>query len=612
MLELGSILILGIVAQWMAWRANIPAIVPLIIFGLLAGPISEYYLGEKWLNPVYNGNNNGIFLADSLFAFVSIAIGIILFEGGLTLKKNEWHRVGSSVTKLITLGAAITFAGAGAAAYFITGLSFEIAFLFAGLVIVTGPTVIAPILRNVPLNKNVATILKWEGILIDPVGALTAVLVFEFILASHGHGHGSIDPFGQFAKVLVEGITLGLGGAYALVYLIKRHLIPHYLLNVFTLGLVVSVFVLSDLMVSESGLLTVVVMGLALGNMNVPNIDDILNFKESITILLISVLFIVLSANINWSDLERLDAKCFALLGFIIVILRPLSVFVSTYKSDLNINEKMFISWVGPRGIVAAGIASVFGLKLTTEGIAGAEMITPLVFLIVLGTVMLNATTARFVAQMLGVTLGKSNGIAIVGANQGSRLLAHYLKKHDRHVVLLDSSIQNIEAAKEEGLEAIKADVFADTLNDNLELVEMGYLFAMTGSHNVNTYAIENLKDTLGENGSFRFLSSKEMKRDNLEESEQKILFGQAFDFLKFSEIARTYPHIHEIELKSDTDFFDYLDMMNEEQKSVPVFIKQDEAIHVLQLDRNAINVAAGDILVYLGKEIETKDETEV
>jgi Trk K+ transport system NAD-binding subunit len=271
----------------------------------------------------------------------------------------------------------------------------------------------------------------------------------------------------------------------------------------------------------------------------------------------------------------------------------------------------MFISWVGPRGIVAAGIASVFGLKLTTEGVADAEMITPLVFLVVLGTVMLNATTARFVAKMLGVTLAKSNGIAIIGANQGSRLLANYLQKHERHVVLLDSSVQNIEAAKEEGLEAIKADIFADALNDNLDLVEMGYLFAMTGSHNVNTYAVENLQDTLGENGSYRFISSDEMNQENLEESEQNILFGQAFDFLKFSEIARTYPHIHEVEIKSDIDFHNYLDMMNEEQTSVPVFIKQGEVIHVLQLDRNAMNVAAGDVLVYLGKEIETQEETE-
>ena len=434
-------------------------------------------------------------------------------------------------------------------------------------------------------------------------------MVFEFILANHGagHGHGNIDPFGQFAKVLVEGISIGLGGAYALAYLIKKKLVPHYLLNVFTLGLVVFVFVLSDIMVSESGLLTVVVMGLMLGNMNIPNIDEILDFKESITILLISVLFIVLSANIGWSDLERLDASSFALLGFIIMILRPLSVFVSTYKSDLNTREKLFISWVGPRGIVAAGIASVFDLKLTSEGITDAEMITPLVFLVVLGTVMLNATTARFVAKMLGVTLAKSNGIAIIGANQGSRLLAHYLQKNERHVVLLDSSVQNVETAKEEGLEAIKTDIFADTLSDYLELVEMGYLFAMTGSHNVNTYAVENLQATLGENGSFRFISSEEMTSEDLAETDQKILFGKAFDFLKFSEIARTYPHIHEIELKSDTDFFNYLDIMSEQQTSVPVFVKQGEVINVLELDRNAMNVAAGDILVYLGKEMEAK-----
>ena len=303
MLELGGIIILGIIAQWFAWKFKIPAILPLILIGLLVGPISTLITedGSKWIEPVWNGVE-GLFPGERLFNFVSLAISIILFEGGLTLKKDEVLNVGPVILKLVTLGSAVTFFGAGVATHYIFDLSWEISFLFSALIIVTGPTVITPILRNIPLKRDVSTILKWEGIIIDPIGALVAVLVFEFILVGEGHNYTQ-DALIEFGKIVVIGFSIGFTSAYALFYAIKLKLIPHYLMNVLTLALVLGVFVLSDLFAHESGLLAVVVMGMTLGNMKLEALKEILYFKESLSILLISILFILLAANINISDL---------------------------------------------------------------------------------------------------------------------------------------------------------------------------------------------------------------------------------------------------------------------------------------------------------------------
>ncbi|MEL6277125.1 MAG: cation:proton antiporter, partial [Bacteroidota bacterium] len=332
------------------------------------------------INPIYE-DGHGLFPGKSLFYFVSLAIGIILFEGGLTLQLKEAREVGKSIGRLISIGSLVTFVGAGLAAHFIMDLNWSISFLFAGLVIVTGPTVIAPILQNIPLNKNVSAVLKWEGILIDPIGALVAVLVYEFIRsADHGMAFTS-EAFLTFLKIVIIGGALGLAAGYALYLIIKRNLVPHYLLNAFILAFVLGMFVLSDALEHESGLLEVVVMGTLLANLDVPHIKEILRFKETISVLLISILFILLSANIKLEDLQLLTQGYRPLLLFIVVglLLRPIGVFLSTIGSNLNFREKLFISWVGPRGIVAAGIASLFGLNLVNEGVAQAEYITPLV-----------------------------------------------------------------------------------------------------------------------------------------------------------------------------------------------------------------------------------------
>lgn len=604
MLELAGIIILGILAQWVAWKFKIPAILPLILIGLLVGPIASEFLSEdgtKWIEPIWNGEK-GLFPGDSLYYFVSLAISIILFEGGLTLKRSEIKNVGPVITKLITLGSAITFFGAGVVAHFIFNLSWDLSFLFSGLIIVTGPTVITPILRNIPLKKDISTVLKWEGILIDPIGALVAVLVFEFISVGGDSGFTKTALI-EFGKIVLFGTTFGFTFAHGLAFIINKKLVPHYLLNVVSLSTVLLVFVESEIFAHESGLLAVVVMGMVLGNSKLDNLKELLYFKESLSVLLISILFILLSANINIEDLMLLYTwKTAVLFAIVVFIIRPLAVFASTNGSKLNLNEKLFISWVGPRGIVAAGIASLFGSKLLKQGVEGAEYITPLVFMIVLGTVLLNATTARLFAKMVGVFLTNSNGILIVGASKVSRLLGHYLEANGRHVVLIDSNKNNIEKAKELGLEAFDTNIYSETLTDNIELNDVGYLMALTGNSDINKYAINKFSKQFGENGSFRLVSTEEMLDENNNPHEG--LFSHTDDFNSLSDVAKKYPSVQEIEIENKEHYQKLVEISNNDKNIIPLFLKNnnDEFIIISSYNTDIETIQDNSKLVYLGK----------
>lgn len=603
MLELAGIIILGIIAQWVAWRLKLPAILPLILIGLLVGPFATLFTedGSKLIEPIWNGEK-GLFPGEGLYYFVSLAISIILFEGGLTLKRSEINNVGPVITKLITLGSVVTFFGAGLGAHYIFGLSWQISFLFSALIIVTGPTVITPILRNIPLKKDVSAVLKWEGILIDPIGALAAVLVFEFITVGEGNGY-TLTALVEFGKILLFGFSFGFTFAHGLIFVIKKNLVPHYLLNVVSLSVVLLVFVESDIFAHESGLLAVVVMGMVMGNTNLPNIKELLYFKESLSILLISILFILLAANINIADLELIyNWKTAALFATIVFVIRPLGVFLSTAKSNLKLNEKLFISWVGPRGIVAAGIASLFGSKLLLRGEPGAEYITPLVFMIVLGTVLLNATTARFFAKLVGVFLKKSEGILIIGASKASRLIGSYLHKNNRHVVLIDSNRTNIEKAKNLGLESFDADIYSDALSDHIELNDVGYLMALTGNSDINQFAINKFKDRFGENGSFRLVNADEM--NDPENNPKQGLFSHTDDFIKLTETARKYPAIHEVDIKSQKHYEHLIEITKADEHIVPIFLKTAEGEFkiISSYSEEFNNIGEGHQLVYLGK----------
>jgi len=574
MFELAGVLILGVLSQYFAWKFKIPAILPLIMTGLIVGPISAEYFssdGTKWIEPIWNGTE-GLLPEQILFHFISLSIGLILFEGGLTLKFSELKKMGPVIAKLITLGAITTFIGVAIPTHYILGISWEISFLFSALVIVTGPTVISPILRNIPLKKNVSTLLKWESILIDPIGALVAVLVFEFINAGEDKSY-SLITFYEFSKFLFLGILIGYVSAKLIAFSIKKNLIPNFLINVLVLGSVLTVFVFSEVFAHESGLLSVVVMGVFLGNSDLPQFDDLMKFKESISVLLISILFILLASNIQLSDIKLiLNWQSLLVFSILILVIRPLGVFISTSNSSLSYQEKIFISWIGPRGIVAAGIASLFGIKLVSDGMENAEFLSPMVFMVVFGTVFLNSLTARTLSKILGVFLKNSEDILIIGASKFSRQIALYLESIGKKVVLTDSNKSKVSEAKRNGLNAINSDIYSNELLNDLELSEVGYLFALTGNEEIDKYAVRKFKSQFGENGAFRLYRADEVKSSN--SSDKALLFGVE-DLLRVETVGKDFS-ITENTVLNEEDLIEKLSSINKEKNKIPLFLRDE------------------------------------
>jgi NhaP-type Na+/H+ or K+/H+ antiporter len=612
MFELSGVIILGIFAQWLAWRIRLPAILPLIIIGLLVGPLSVFWTtdGQQLINPIYNPTTGrGLFPGKNLFNFVSLAIGIILFEGSLTLKRQEVQQVGLVIINLISIGSLVTFLGGGLATHLILGLSWPMAFMFSSLIVVTGPTVIAPILRNIPLSRNVATVLKWESILIEPVGALCAVLVYDFILSADDGLTFSSHAFVVFAQIVLTGLAMGAIAAYTLYQMIKQEMAPPYLLNVFTLSYVLGVFVLSNNTVNNSGLLTVVVMGTVMANLEVPRLKEILTFKENIATLLISVLFILLASNIKLADLNLVihNPATGLLFAVVIFVLRPLGVFLSTIRSTLTFREKIFISFVGPRGIVAAGIASLFGLSLVEKGIPAAEYIIPLVLMIVVGSVLLIALSARPLAKILGLIQDTSGGILIVGASLAARLVAKYLHDNHRHVVLVDINEANITRARETGLNAFVANLYTEDLSDKLEINGLSTLLALTSNPEVNEYAVRRYKKDVGEAGVFRIMTAEELLKGN-ELRPKHGLFSNTDDFLNLNEVARDFPKIHEMTIEDIPALQRAIQSMSAEQKTIPLLIKIGTGeISPLPSDLNNLKFPNNEALklVYLGRDVD-------
>ena len=292
-----------------------------------------------------------------------------------------------------------------------------------------------------------------------------------------------------------------------------------------------------------------------------------------------------------------------ALFGIVVFVLRPIGVFISSTNSGLSFNEKLFISWVGPRGIVAAGIASLFGLKLSMQGEPDAEYITPLVFMIVLGTVLLNATTARLFAKITGVFLKSSEGIIIIGGSNFARLIADYLMKNGRRVVIIDNNSENVKRAKLLGLEAIKGNVYEDELLEDVELNDIGYLLALTSNPNLNEYVIEKYNKVFGEHGAFRIVSTEEISLGK--QTEKTHLFTHKDDFINLSEVVRDFPFVNEVTVNSSEHYNSLLKEISYETHAIPVFLKDESGfIHIISSIDKSFKIEKGNTLVYIGKKI--------
>ena len=491
---LALVLALGILAQWLAWRLKLPSILILLAFGfglsLTTGVRIDDYLERE-----------------TLLALVGIFVAIILFEGGLTLKFSELREAGAPVIRLCTLGVLIAFGLTSVAASYIFGWNWRVAALLGAILVVTGPTVVAPLLRVIKPTRKISSILKWEGIVVDPIGAILALLVFQVAIAG-GVQSASESVFLTLGKTILVGIVVAIALAKVIEILLRRHLIPDFLESVFLLAVVAVAFAASNAIQEESGLLTVTVLGIALANQKSVSVRDILEFKENLRVLIISLLFILLSGRIASEELGAVALPSLALLAVLLFIVRPASVYLANLGSkSVNYRERTFLAALAPRGIVAAAVTSVFAIELDDaaakgelpSAIAGqAEHLVPVVFLVIIGTVLVYGLLASPLAQRLGLANRNARGVLFAGADGWTRLIAKALLNDGHPVMLLDTRYENVAAARMVGLNAIRANILSEHVEENLEFPGITQLVAGTPDDEVNSLATREFAHIFG------------------------------------------------------------------------------------------------------------------
>ncbi|MBO1350332.1 MAG: cation:proton antiporter [Hormoscilla sp. GUM202] len=462
----------GIGAQVLGKYLKVPGIVFLLLFGILLGPD-----GLSLIHPQL--------LGDGLEVIVSLSVALILFEGGLNLQVRDLSKISSSLRNLVTIGPVITLIGGGVAAHFLAEFPWPLAFLYASLVVVTGPTVIGPLLKQVQVDRQVATLLESEGVLIDPVGAILAVLVLDVVLNG-----GDADPQKLLTGLVIRlgiGMAIGASGGWALGQFLKQaDILSEELKNLVVLAGLWGLYGFAQYIRDESGLMTTVVGGLVLSAANVPELRNLRRFKGQLTVLAVSVLFILLAADLSLASIVALGWGSLFTVLVLMFLVRPLSIWICTIGSGLNWRQKLFVSWIGPKGIVSASVASLFVILLTQAQISGGDSIEALVFLTIMITVVMQGLTAQLVASLLQVTATGRQGAVIVGSNPLARLIARMFQERDESVVLIDTNAAAVKQAENENLRVFLSSAMDTQVLEEAGLESMGTFLAMTKNGEVN------------------------------------------------------------------------------------------------------------------------------
>ncbi len=585
---IASIIILGIGAQWLAWRFGLPSILVLLVFGFIAGPVADFLHPDE-------------ILGDLLFPIVSGAVALILFEGGLSLKLRELKTTGHVVRNLVTIGALVTWGISAAGAYFILGFELPLALLLGAILVVTGPTVIIPLLRHVQAVGRISSIVKWEGIVNDPIGAVLAVLVFEAIVATELQVAATTVVISILETILI-GLVLGGLTAGLLVLLLRRYWIPDYLQNGVTLMFVLGIFTASNMLQKESGLVTVTLMGVILANQRLASIKHIVEFKENLRVLLIASLFIILAARLKLEDLAYLGWGSLTFLILLVLVARPASIFLSTIRSGLNWREKLFLSWMAPRGIVAAAVTSIFALELAEKaGYAQAELMVPEMFVIIVGTVAIYGLSAVPVGRWLKVAQPNPQGVMIVGAHPWAQTIGTTLQEEGFKVLLVDTNRANIMAARLAGLPAHCASVLSEYIVDEVDLGGLGRLMALTPNDEVNALATLHFMEIFGRAEVYQ-LSPKEITHKRRETVSPplrgRLLFGSGMTYARLNQRFRDGAVVKTTKL---TEKFDYAAFQARySNQAVPLFLINELGELVIFTTDNGPLPRPGQVLISL------------
>ncbi|WP_417850356.1 cation:proton antiporter [Thalassoglobus sp.] len=572
LIALTSIFVFGTGAQWLSWRIRLPSILLLLGAGFLAGPVFHLVNPDK-------------LLGETLFPFVSMSVAIILFEGSLSLKLSDLKEIGSVLSYLLTIGVLVTWILGALGAYIILGFTGPNSVLLGAILVVTGPTVIGPILRQIRPTGQVGAIARWEGIVIDPIGAVLAVLVFEAHRAflDTGVNEGTMIALENLFWTILYGGGSGALAALLLIFFLKRHAIPDHLEALVAMLFVLLSFAVSNILQEESGLVAVTLMGVMVANSGV-TLKHIIEFKESLSLLLISGLFILLAARVPISSFAELGWRGPAFVVFMIILVRPASIFISTWKSNLTNKEKLFLSWLAPRGIVAAAVASVFAIHLGPDG----KGLVPATFLLIVGTVVVYGLTAFPLARYLGLASSDPQGVLILGANELARAIGHAIKEANYPVMLVDTNRWNISTARMEGLRTSSKDILNENAVNELDLGGIGRLIALTQNDEVNSMGAMQFSGLFGRANVFQLTPWRRAEKQENSTSylRARFLFGDEFSYQRLSDRIDSGAVIKVTKLTPEFTFENFQEAYG--GTAVPLFISQNRKLTVLDTEQHS------------------------
>ncbi|REB05971.1 sodium:proton antiporter [Sporosarcina sp. BI001-red] len=594
--DLMLVVFIGILSQWVAWRYRLPAIVVMAIAGLIVGPVFGFINPKETLGELFS-------------PIISFAVAIILFEGSLNLDFREIKGFSKPLMRIVTFGAFIAWVAGSLAAHYLAGLSWTVAFIIGGLFIVTGPTVILPMLRQAKLKPRAAALLKWEGIIVDPFGALLAVFAFEFI--KFVNGQATFAALGLFVAASAFAVFVGWASARILGYAFEKGLVPEFLKAPVLFAVVLFTFVVSDELMHETGLLAVTAMGIVMANMHLTSIHDIRQFKENISVLLISGIFVMLTASLNPHVLiEIFDWHIITYVAAMLFVVRPLSIWISTVGTDLSNREKNLIGWVAPRGIVALTVSGYFASILLENGYKDAELLTALTFALVLSTVVLHGFTIGPFARRLNLTTTDESGVLFVGGTRFAAELAQSIQDTGNEVLLMDTSWAGLSHARNLGLSSHVGDILTEQTEYTLDLSPYRYMLAMTKADTYNAHICADFLYDVGRQNLFQTKFHVGEGVESFNVTGGRTLFTPALSIYDLEERMNSGHVFRKTVLSKQYGYTQYL--RERDDRSVLLYILREDGSVEFYTPTEELQAVAGDTIVALShpiKQIERAKE---
>ncbi|GAA0428117.1 sodium:proton antiporter [Lentibacillus halophilus] len=600
LLSIVIIVVLGIFSQWLAWRIQWPSIVIMSVAGLLIGPIFGLIDPEQALDELYT-------------PLISLAVAVVLYEGSSSLDFRELKGISKSVLRVVTAGAFLAWIGGALAAHYIAGLNFAISFIIGGLFIVTGPTVIIPLLRQAKLKPRVAAVLKWEGIIIDPIGPLLALFAYQVVKVI-GDDAIQWSYLLAFFGGAVLAAVIGFGVGILVTWMVRKGLFPEFLKSPIVLSFVLLCFGGSEVIMHETGMLAVTVMGLTMARTkkDITSIGNVSHFVENISVILTSTIFILLTASLTRETI--LEVFTIPIIGFVLIMLfvvRPLSIWITTIGTELTSAEKTLISWIAPRGIVALTVSGYFTGVLVEDGYAGASILTTITFALVFITVCAHGFTLKPFSKKLNLANNEQAGVLIIGANHFSIAFAEYVKSLEIPVLIIDDSYEHLADARKKDIDTFYGQILSEYIEFEVDLTPYDYILAMTDEPAYNALICQSFAPEFGYNNTFALPASKKGDSDNdeiapaikghvlfhedavLRELKRKIREGYTFDSVEITE---------QQTLKRE-QFADY---------GLLLFVwKENKEMTFMTLQLDKIELAEGDRIIKLSEKAKAQAESD-